>query len=237
MSDDQLTTRILFSSMLPAARLAARTLVPLKDMKRLVELAYYRELRGRSLKMKEICELMSVSMSKVGLLSQHLKAHFAGPELERELPRRILALLWAAPLSEKRIAQALSDVDASEIGQAIAKLLEEERIEVEKGPTVVRYKLTTGRYRLVGQEWLARIDGLNNLLKSVSQVIERRFVDDDERAFARTLSFNIKREDLPRLTEAYEQIFRLVCEVDEQSQDDESAETVVLSFLFSPEEE
>ena len=237
MSEDQLTTRVLFSSLLPAARMAAKTLVPLKEMKHLVELAYYRELRGQSLKMKEIRELMSVSMSKVGLLSQSLKAHFTGPELENELPRRILALLWAAPLSEKRIAQALSDVDPEEVGRAIRGLLEEKRIDVEKGPTVARYKLTSGRYRLVGQQWLARIDGLNNLLRSVSQVIERRFLNEDKRAFARTISFSAKAEDVPRLTEAYEQIFTLVCEVDERSQDDQSAETMVLSYFFTPEEE
>ena len=234
--NEQETTRVLFSSLLPAARMATDVLTPLKEMKRLVELAYYREAKRRKLKMKEIRSLLSVSMSKVGLLSRQLKEHFAQPEANHEIPRRIMALLWAGPLSEKRIAQVLYDLEPEEVSAGIQQLVSQSKIVEEPGRTVSQYRLAKGQYRLVEDGWMAKIDALNNLLGSVSGAIKARFFNDDNRAFARTVGFRARPEDLGRLREAYGQLFELICELDEAVDGEETSVPISFSFLFAPDE-
>ncbi len=235
MSDAELKTQALFSSMSVATGLAALTGTSLKEMKRLIELAYYKELRRRSMKMREVRKLMNVSMSTVGLLSQKLKAHFAAPEEQRGLPRRVLALLWSGPLSANRIARALADTSEGEVQQVLSDLLEAGDVEEQRGPKVVRYAPTSASYRRVASGWMARVDGLNNLMRSVGTVIQSRFLDGDERAFARTLRFRIKPEELPRVREAYEKLYLDLAKLDEDAGDDPAALAVTLSYLFGPE--
>ena len=62
MGQEDEKKRVLFSTLLPAVRIATGALTPLKEMKKLVELAYYREARRQQHKLKEICELLSISM-------------------------------------------------------------------------------------------------------------------------------------------------------------------------------
>ena len=110
-------------------------------MKRLIELALYQETRRRKLKMREIRNLLSISMSKVGLLSKHLKEHYAHPEVEHGVARKILTLLWAGPLSEQKIAQSLANVRKADVKAALRALVADKRVVIEEGRTVSRYKL------------------------------------------------------------------------------------------------
>ncbi|MBN1947200.1 MAG: hypothetical protein JW797_16130 [Bradymonadales bacterium] len=237
-SSGQTTIRVLYSALLPAVRFAAAASIPLKELKRLIELAYYQEARRRRFKLKEITRLLSVSMAKAGLLSRQLKEHFARPESERGLPRRILALLWAGPLSEVRIAQVLDDVESSELSEALRVLQAEQRIEAEQGRTVVRYRLAAPQHRLVHDHWMARIDGLNNLMRSISQAVEARFLGSDERAFARTLSFRVKSEQVPKLEQLYrEQIFPLVTQLDAEVGEEDGSLPLTLSITWAVDQE
>ncbi len=224
-----------FSSLLAAARLAARFRTPLKEMKRLMELAYYQETRTQRLKMKEVRDLMKISMSKVGLLSKELKEQFAQPELEHGLPRRILALLWADALTEVKIAQALSEYPPEDISATIARMVEKKTIKQVPGRTV-RYALGDTQYRLVQEPWMARIDALNNLMASVARIVEARFIDGDQHAMSRTLNFRARPEDMVRLQKLYEeQIFPLICELDAAVVEGEPVLPVQFSVFWAPE--
>lgn len=235
---DQEKIRVLFSTLLPAVRIATSALTPLKEMKQLIELAYYREARQRKYKLKEICGLLSISMSKAGLLSNQLKEHFSSSEVEHGLPRRILALLWASPLSETKLAQVLSNAKPEEVSEAIQRLLAENQVVVIPGRTVVRYRLAAPQYRLVKDHWLAMIDGLNNFMRSVSLAIESRFFRRDDRAFARTLSFRVKKDSLERLKEVYhEYVYPLVVKLDGEVAEDEDSIPLSLSICWAVDDE
>jgi hypothetical protein len=238
MSAQDLLANVVFATLLPAAHLTAETDLSLRELKRLAELATYKELKAQGLTMKEICDRISVSMAKVGLLSRQLKDHFARPESEYGLGRRLLMLLWAGPRSEAELLQACGDCDAERVREALRDLTEGGMVTAVSGRTV-RYHLSESRYRLrEEQPWMARLDALNHLMTSVSAVIWARFFHRDERALSRTLSFRARPEDLERLKKAYEdQIFPLVAEIDDNATRQPSEETVpiTLSFFWSPD--
>ena len=131
MERDELERHILLSALIPVARIASHLGIPLREIKQLTELAYYREVRRRRVKMKDVSRLMSVSMSKVGLLSKQLKDHFAVADRDYELPRRVLSVLWATPLTLARLQAALPDEEPDDVEAAVNGLLADRRIEVE----------------------------------------------------------------------------------------------------------
>jgi hypothetical protein len=237
LTDSNLPTRVVFAALRPAVRLANTFGVSLKDVKRFAELAYYQDAKRRGMKMREMSEALGISMSKVGLLSKQLKEHFLEPELEHGVARQILTLLWAAPLTEIRLAQALPDFDSSDVEQALNDLVDEGRVRRVSGRTDT-FELTSGSQRLDNTPWMARIDGLNTLLDSVTQTVEARFERNDTHAFVRNLAFRVRPQDLQRLQEHYEKtLFPLIVELDEAVEQDADSVPIRLSILWSPTEE
>lgn len=234
---EEFPLRVAFALLGPAVRLAAAQGVNLKDIKHLIELAAYREARRRRLKMREIQDVLGISMSKVGLLSKQLKEHFAQPELEHGLPRAILSLLWGGPLSEQKILQALGEHEDAEIKAALRALVADGRVQIEQGRTVERYTLGAPQHRLVQAPWMARVDALHNLMGSLYQTVQARFFLTDPRAFARTLSFRARPEDVARLQAHYEALFQLICEIDAAAVQADDAFPVQLSMVWAPDED
>lgn len=236
-SEDNLSTRVVFATLRPAVKLAMSAGVSLKDAKRFIELAYYKEALGQGLKMREMADLLSVSMSKVGLLSKNLKEHFLEPELEYGIGRQILSLLWAAPLSEARISQALDEFDDEDVSNALKQLIEDGRIRRIEGRTD-QFELTNEAYRLSTDGWMAKIDGLNTLMDSVSSAITARFERGDDRAMVRNLAFRVREEDLDELRELYQEVlFPKIVELDAAVEADATSVPIRMSVLWSPDEE
>lgn len=236
LTDEQLS-QIVFAALLPAARMAADEEVDLRELKRLAELACYRELKRRRLTMKEICQRISVSMGKVAGLSKRLKAHFSQPAAEFELPRRIIAQLQAGPETETRLARTLHDHTLEEVRDALSGLLEKGLIAEVQGRTT-RYRLVQSAYRQIRTPWRARVDALADLMSSVSDAIRARFHAEDERAFARTLTFRVKESDVPRLRQLYDEtIFPMLAQMDGDAEGEPSADVVPLklSILWAPD--
>ena len=236
MSDERQPNKLTYAMLRPAARLALLTNVSLRDVKKFAELAYYQEAKRRGLKMKEIKELLSISMSKVGLLSKELKEHFIEPETQHGIGRQILSLLWAAPLTEGRIVGALPEFEPDEVIAALKQLTEEGRIVCEENRTNV-YRLAAASHRLTTDPWMAKIDGLNTLLQFVSRAVESRFLDGDDRSMVRNVAFRVRPEDLGKLKTFYEeQLFPLVVELDDAVDADGESVPIRLSILWAPEE-
>src|SRR5690606_15670193 len=196
----------------------------------------YQETKRRGLKMREASDVLDVSMRKVALLSKRLKQNFLDAEHEVELPRRIEFMLWAEPLSSARIKQVLTDVEEQEIDEAIEMLDAQGRIELQDGRTPT-WTVKRNEFRLVHDNMLSRIDGLNNLLASLANAVFGRFFEREVRAFARTLSLRVRETDLPRLQSLYEDVlWETLRRLDADAHGNDDAIEMDVSILWAPYE-
>jgi Asp-tRNA(Asn)/Glu-tRNA(Gln) amidotransferase A subunit family amidase len=210
--------------------------MPLHHVRDAAETAYFHETRRNDMKMREVADLMQVSMSKVALLSKSLKQNFVRPDIEEELERRIEFMLWAEPLSVAKMRQVLTDVKPKDVKRAVQKLKQEGRIEKVELENTWVYQLNIETDRRSWETWIARIDGLQNALRNVGDAVYARFVSGDPSAFARTLQFRAKKDQLGRLSEAYEELFALVVELDQEAQEarEDEVEELGLSVFWAP---
>lgn len=235
MSDAELSQRLVYSLLLPAVRMALAHDVSLKELQRLIELAAYHEARRRDLTNTEIAERMDVSIRKVAELSRRLKENFLAPDQEHGLPRRIEFMLWGESASLARIKQTFTDASEDEVDEAVASLEAQGRIRKVEGRTE-RYERVRSQAVLVNDQLLARIDGLDNLLGNVADVVEARFIDDPPpESFARTLSFRVRPSDLPRLRALYDHvIWEVLQRLDEDARSAADPLTLSASILWAP---
>jgi hypothetical protein len=218
ISQQESRSRIAFAVLAPFARVAVNWRLPLREAKQLIELAYYAEARRRGYKLREVSELLSVSMSKLGLLSRDLKEIFDEGTTGQTTARRVLSVLGAGPLSEAKLLSVLDDVEAESVKSVLGDMVEQLLLEIVPGRTPL-YRLAAAQYRLVQEPWMARYDALNHLMTALGQTIDARFERGDGAAMARTLSFKIRPEDQPRLAELYEKQFvPLILELDRQAE-------------------
>ena len=197
ISQQESRRRIAFAVLAPFARVAVNWRLPLRAAKQLIELAYYAEARRRGYKLREVAELLSVSMSKLGLMSRDLKEIFDEGTAGQTTARRVLSVL-----DDEAVKAVLDDMVAQQL------------LEIVQGRTPL-YRLAAAQYRLVQEPWMARYDALNHLMTAVGQTIDARFERGDGAAMARTLSFKIRPEDHTRLAELYEkQLVPLILELD-----------------------
>jgi hypothetical protein len=238
IATDELQDRVLYALLGPAGRLARLFATPLTTLRDWAEMAYYHETKRHDLKMKEVAELMDVSISKVALLSRALKENFLRDVEDAELPRRIEFMLWAEPLSLAKIKQVLTETEPERVEEVVQDLVEQGRVKPVEADNNVLYELQIATDRRVWDSWLARIDGLNNVLRNVTDAIYARFFTDEDAAFARTLTFRIRPGDLERLHEFYEnQLFTIVEELDTLAEEDpDSAVPISLSLFWAPYE-
>lgn len=233
ISDEELQSRVIYALLMPAARLARVFGVSVADFKELLDMAYYHEVKRANLKTHEAAALMGVSTSKVALMARRLKENFAKPE--HELERRIEFMLWAEPLSLVKVQQVMTDVDADEVARAIETLLAEGRIAEDQSGRTPVFTLAITESRRAWNTWLARIDGLNNGLSTVCNAVLGRFFNQDERAFARNLTFRIRRQDHDRLRKFYEEeLFKLIVALDAACEGEEDVEAMDLSIFWTP---
>lgn len=205
ITTDELKERVFYSFSKTAGKLARLFEMPLKEARKWFEVAYYDVLSDEGLSQHRAAEVLGVSTRKVVQLASALKTNFYRPEQQGGLPRRIEFMLWAGEMSEGRIRQSLGDADDAEIEAALQQLVDEERVVRKPGRTTY-YEVPSGKFRLFQDDWIARIDGLNNHLSNVLDGIYARFFDDSDQAFARTLTFRCREDDLDELREVYEDI-------------------------------
>ena len=238
MSDElphgELERRVLYSLMRAVVRLAKVFRISLEDIQGLLQMAYFNELRTTDgLTLLEVAELLSVSRRSAARMSKQLKTNFFRPEREHELPRRILFMLWAESMSRARIVRELRDVDDREVDAALERLLEDGRIVREEG-RVVTYATTRAAERMVLPGWTARIGALNSLAGNVASVVYGRFFADAPESFARTLSFRLRREDLPKLKQLYDEaVWPRLEALDEASSADDEALAMNLTICWA----
>lgn len=233
--EEELIKRVIYALVMPAVRLALVFQLPVKQIVDLVQMAYYHETKRRGLKMREAADSLDVSMRKVAMLSKRLKQNFLDSEQEHALPRKIEFMLWAEPLSTARIKQVLTDSAEEEVEEALETLSEQGRITLDEDGRTPTWEVQKSEFRLVHDNMLSRIDGLNNLLASMANAVFGRFFRNESHALARTLSLRVREQDMPRLTELYENvIWETLRKLDADAKGADDAEEIDVSILWAP---
>lgn len=234
ISEAELWRRVIYAFMRPPVEFGRQISISLKEILGLLEMAYFHRLRDNDLKLTEIAEFLGISRRKAVQLSNKLKQNFSKSDQPQSLKRRILFMLWAGPMTEGRIAQALSDVDKDEVTEALVELEREDRV-IKEGGRTPKYSTPTDEFRLYRDNWMAKIDGLNNLLQNLTNAVVGRFFDDEENAFARTVTFRMPKDATGELKRFYEEtIWPKLVELDEASKEADETEKIDLSILWAP---
>lgn len=232
---EELHWRIIYSLFLPAVRLASLFGLPLKEMKDWLGVAYLHELKRRGLGQQESAAHIDVSRRTIIELTRRLRENFFAPERHEGATRKILFMLWAEPMTLGRLKQAFED----EV--KLADLLDEMTLagvlECEERSGVVSYKLNRGAFRLYRDNWIARIDALNNQLEHLADTIFARFLKRDEESFVRTVTLSMRKQDVPRLEELYrEVIFPALVELDEAASQSDEVQNMELNISWAPKD-
>ena len=234
MNPKELNRRIIFSMLKPAIKLSAHFQIPLKEITQWVEIAYFQEIRGNSSTLQEVKGRLRVGMSKVSELSKKLKTNFFQAQKNLALSRRIEFMLWNAPLSKARIQQVLTDVDPEDIEEVLEKLTATGRLKIQKG-RVIQYTVVKSESRIVRDNIMARIDGLNNLLDPVCNAVFGRFFNNEPKTFARVLSFRVRKKDFFQLEEIYSKnIWEPLVKLDEAAHGDPDSDAMELAICWAP---
>ncbi|MFU8805617.1 MAG: hypothetical protein ACNA8W_17520, partial [Bradymonadaceae bacterium] len=97
------------------------------------------------------------------------------------------------------------------------------------------FELGIQQSRRAWDSWLARIDGLNNGLATVCDAVFGRFFASEDHAFARTLTFRVRKKDYEKLRAFYEdELFSLITSLDEACVQPDDAEPMSLSIFWTP---
>ena len=231
LDNKELSTRVLYAFIQASAELSALFGVGLKTFERLSHMAAFHVLRKRRVDLNDIAIQLGVSRRKVDQLSRLLKDHFfeqfIAPEDGEALQRRIEFILWAQPVSDSRLKQVLPDEDPIEVEAALNALIQDNRVLIKDG----KYGITTPERRLVRDDWLARVGGLTHQLSTVSKAAVGRFIKDDERAFARTVSLRVRHDRLVALEALYrDEIWPLLASLDAECSDCPETESMTVNF-------
>ena len=167
------------------------------------------------------------------MLSERLRRNF-NDTIDEELSRKIEFMLWVEPLSEARIIQILREETRGNVVKALKLLAKHQRVSIEIDKERRMYSVPTRTFRYVSEEWSTRLDGLENLVSNIANVIDARFFNKNF-SFARTVSFRIREQDKDRLIELYEQtIWDALSTFDQLAEDAPDVTSIDLSIAWSP---
>lgn len=232
---EEVLARVLYGLMLPTVRLARLFRVPSKQLGALVEMAHFHEMRGAGMRLAEVGSVLDISLRKAAQLSKQLKYNFLEPEREVGLPRRIEYLLWAQDLSKARMLQLLK-VPPQEVAAALKTLLQQQRIRNVGSKDEPVYHRESQHSRLVSAEWQGRLDALSNLMGHLCATVYARFFRNDAKAFARTVNFRLRAEDLPELQALYEHCWKTITELEARAKQDPNALDMDFSLLWAADQ-
>ena len=229
-------------------KLAMRLEIPLKEVTRLVRVAYMRELRAQGLSLLECADLLGVSERTAKNLARELRQSFDLPDREHTLPTRIEFMLWRAPMSLARLKQVIQEHDPEEVEEAVELLVEQERVSLDEAHNV--YVPTQSVNSQLSTDWVKRVGGLNSLIDNLTRTITQRFfgpaesggegraLESDLSAFARTLSFYVSRGRLEELQALFwKKIVPEISALDMASHEEEDAYSVKMTLFWAAEPE
>ncbi len=196
--------RALHALLMPAARLARETELPLADLKRAAEMAYCDDATRRVELLKELRRIMSISISKVGLLSRTWRTWFI-PEESLPLKRRVEYMLASGPLTLARLNQVLPQERFVDLESALRELLAEGHIEKIEQQATWAYGLKFGVADTPWAHMLERISGLERFGTAWFELVRGQLLSEEPNARASRWTLPMRREDAARIQELVEE--------------------------------
>ncbi len=195
----ELSSRLLFALLRPAIHLAARFGVALPSLLKLVELAYFEELRSRHPRdMRAVAKALGMSLRTTAELSKRHRSLFMVREAELERARRITETLTTEGQNVGAIAAAL-ELELPEL-EAQLQALQALGWVRRNGDTVSVSQLYRG---FLDDTLDARLDGLHNQLDVLTEAVWNGFVDPPQEAIhTRTWVFHAEGAALQEMVKA-----------------------------------
>lgn len=237
----ELQWRVIYSLFLPSVRMASLFGLSLREMKDWLGVAYLHELKRRDLNQTQSARLIDVSRRTIIDLTRKLRDNFFAPERHEGLSRRILFMLWAEEMSHGRLKQALhtaiGELSDDDLDEALDELTDQGVVTAKERQGAMYYTLEKGSFRLYRDNWIARIDALNNQLEHLADTVLARFFDRDEQSFVRTVTLTMRTEDVEKLEQLYRDvIFPALVEFDAAAADSEDVQNMELNISWAPKD-
>lgn len=193
-----IATRIVYSLLKPAVKLAARGGLRMGEVLDLVQLAYFEEMRRHHPReLQAIAEKLDLSLRTVSTLNRRIKEAFFAAETQVQPARHVAALLQDEPLSLAELKRKAPELTERVLSDALRLLRDNEWVVVNKR----KYQLTSRLRSYIDDSITRRIDGLNNQMEILASSVARRFFDDDAEAVGRSWAFSARREDIRQFLE------------------------------------
>lgn len=236
ISKEELQTRVIYSLVTSAVKLAHAFGLPLKELLRSVETAYFREVRESGATLSETADALGVSQRTAVRLSKQLRDAFLLPEISHNLPRRIEILLDTRPMGVARLVQLLPNVSQDHVRGVLEGLVAAGRLREVPGRTVM-YATVSDLRRLPRDTWIARVGALNSFAENLANTTYGRFFRSEPKSFARTLSFSMRPGALERLGSLYEdEILDTVRQLNTEADEADEHVGMQMSVCWAPYE-
>ena len=181
-----LSSRLVFSLLRGAVRLAARFEMPMAKLIQLTRLAYFAELRRQSPRdLAWVADRLDLSVRTAGSMNKVLKGDFFAPETEVQPIRDVTRILLKGPQTTDQL-MAATGLGAGETSRVVHLLQANGWVASADGT----HTMKSGVRSFVTADLDRRIDGLNNQMDLLTRSVWSRFVDgDDTHAAARSWVF------------------------------------------------
>ncbi len=172
----ELPSRLVFSLLKAAVRVAARVGMPMARVTELLRLAYFQELRrDHPRDLAAVAERLGVSIRSAGSLNKQLKTDFFAPENDLQPIRLVTGALLDGATDPAALHLALPELDPVDIERVLALLVHNGWVQVSQG----RLAIQPHNRSLVGDDLHRRIDGLNHQVELISESVWQRFVQGE----------------------------------------------------------
>lgn len=223
--------RLIYSLLRSAVQLARRARLSSKRLQELSALAYFNTLRADGATLREIAEIFGQTERSVANLAQRAKGHFLSPERDNSLPRRIEFHLWKGPQRIDALVELLPDWSREEIGAALETLCEQGRATATGEHQT--FQVNSRQAHLLQKDIKTRIDGLNNLVDAVGDLVESRFLDENPAGMARTMTFRANESALATLKDEMFSLLLKHCTLVDSAADEDD-ESYYLVYALAP---
>ncbi len=230
-----LATRLVYSLLTGAVRVAAAHGLTLVEVQRLVRLAYFGELRRLSPRNLEgVAERMGVSLRTVGTLSKQLKTEFFEPE-QTVAPMRDLAnWLEKGVGDEAELAKAIKR-PRKQVANLLSGMQKMGWAEEVDG----KWSLTSNYRYYLTEHWERKVDAVNHQLEVVASAVQARFLHGvKEGASGRTWTFRARPAELQQVMDkVVEELRTTIFELDEKAGVDGERVGLTVAFAGLDEED